>query len=177
MAKGDPSIISRLVRVLVNQLQDVEYASYKTKTLTTLSFATGAQLDGIGEIVGEDRNGRDDAEYKEAIYFRIFANAGNGEPEVLITALRFITKSISISYREIHPAKAILSYEGSSIPAGLADFMQRLAPAGVKVITEVESGSDSFIYDSTIGPLSDFEGLGYSSQSQIEGGQYPTTIY
>lgn len=175
--RGDPSLISKMVRAFVDQLQEVELEAYQTYIFRFLNQATGVQLDGCGEIVGEERLFRGDEEYRQAIYFKTFLNTGAGEPEVLISALRFVTHSANIHYLEAWPAKILMTYEGEFIPDNLSKSMQKISPAGVDLIVIDELGSEGFVYDSTIGPLPDNEGLGYSSVNQIEGGKYSSIVF
>ena len=69
------------LRVFLVQAQEALNEAFALGQLRALSTATGKQLDGIGEIVGELRAGKADEEYRIALYFRIFLNVSSGEPE------------------------------------------------------------------------------------------------
>jgi len=176
MAQGDRSKLNRLVRIFVRQLQRVEDAFVDMRGKLVLKTAAGAQLDIYGDLVGEQRLGRDDAEYRDAIYFAMFLNAGNGEPELLIRAAKRLTQADTVSYSELYPAKVHIEYTGETIFQNVKKKLQALCSAGVKLLLSAGLGADGFIMDSVIGPLPDSEGLGFSSEDQIEGGQFSTLI-
>jgi len=67
-----------------NQADDLEDGLFEIRDDYWVTTATGVQLDTIGEIVGEERNGRNDTDYRQAILFRIQTNYGSGEPETVI---------------------------------------------------------------------------------------------
>lgn len=171
MAQNEESRVSKLVRIFVDQLQAIEDAAADVRFLQRLSYATGAQLDGLGELVGEARLGRTDAEYKTAIYFRMFLNAGHGEPELLIQALKTLTQSSYVKYMELHPAKVYLEFNGTEIPGGLKSSLQSLCPAGVDLSALVLTDADAFIFTGEGITLPDTDGLGFSSTAQVEGGK------
>jgi hypothetical protein len=160
MAKGEESRLARLVRIFVRQLQYAEDAVSDMRNKLILKDAVGAQLDGFGEIVNEPRDGRDDAEYKDALYFRMFLNAGHGEPDLLIEALTRLTQSANVSYTEIHPAKVYMTFDGTIMPTRLAQQMQSLCPAGVDIYVN-QGFSDGFIMASETYIPPDEEGLGF----------------
>ena len=75
--KDKPDLAALLTSYL-EQIQDLETAYFGLLTERTLNAAVGVQLDGIGAIVGEDRRGRDDADYRLAIRARIKASTPAG---------------------------------------------------------------------------------------------------
>lgn len=176
MAKGDVSNIAKLVRIFVDQLQEAEDVTKDVATLRQFDYAVGQQLDNIGEIVGEERLGRDDAEYKDAIVFRIFINASNGEPETLITALRTLTQALDIRYRELHPAKVHMAFDATVLPGNLGTIMQGLCPAGVDLELVWSDADEPFIFTGQGISLPDTDGLGFSSTAQVEGGKLSSLI-
>jgi hypothetical protein len=171
MAQGEESNIAKIVRVFVDQLQGVEDAVLDVKFLQQIDYAIGAQLDGLGELVGEPRLGRSDADYKPAIYFRMFLNAGRGEPELLIAAIRTFTLSNHIEYAEMHPAKVLLSFDGTLLHSDLQVQMQRLCPAGVDLDLIQIDAEEPFVFTDDGVTLPDTEGKGFSEDDYLEGGQ------
>jgi hypothetical protein len=84
--KGKPNL-SALMTAFVNQVQDLEDACYELYTERWIDTAVGVQLDGLGAIVGEDREGRGDEEYRLAIKAQIQINFSEATPEDILTAL------------------------------------------------------------------------------------------
>jgi hypothetical protein len=120
-----------MVEAMVRPLQDALATIEQLRTERWPATAIGAQLDGVGNIVGEARNGRDDAEYRAAIAFRIFVNTSNATPGDLIQGLRTLTRADEIQYIEQYPATAMLFTGGPIAPTGLQQTIQGLAPAAI----------------------------------------------
>lgn len=77
----DKPDIEAIMRALLGQQQDLEVAAFEVLNDTILATAVGAQLDGLGQIVGESRQGRSDADYRIALSARILLNIGSGTIE------------------------------------------------------------------------------------------------
>lgn len=92
----------------------------------------GVNLDHIGDIVGQPREGRSDADYRTAIREKIARNVSSGTPDQVIQAFRGITGATSIDYDEDYPAGYVIYGDGSQ-PASLVDSMKAASPAGVYV--------------------------------------------
>jgi len=120
-----------MVEAMVRPLQDALSTIEQLRTERWPATAIGAQLDGVGHIVGEPRNGRTDDEYRAAIAFRIFVNTSNATPGDLIQGLRTLTQADEIQYIEQYPATAMLFTGGPIVPTGLQSTMQGLSPAAI----------------------------------------------
>jgi hypothetical protein len=150
MAQGDPSNVSKFVRVFADQVQLLENATADVKALRMFQYAEKAQLDEIGAIVGENRQGKTDAQYRIAILARINTNASRGEPERIIYALKQITTATDVYFKERYPATIQLAFAAPDIVSGLKQYMQRICAGGVQLILEQHSTSTPFVFD--IGP-------------------------
>lgn len=128
------------------QGQAIESMFQKLYALRSINTSTNAQLDGIGEIAGESRLGRDDEKYRIAIVFRLFLNVSSGEPETLLAATKFLTKGTVATIKEIYPATVQLFTDGTAIDFTTTSFLQSLAPAGVKLYLTQIAGRDGFIF-------------------------------
>jgi len=126
----DKENINKLVEVFALGLQEVEYTLFEMNTYRSVSSAAGVQLDNIGEIVGEDRLGRSDVDYRDAIRFKISINHSSGEPETIIAAATFITKASIVLFYELFPANCIVITNGT-IPSDYKSQMKKIMPAGV----------------------------------------------
>jgi hypothetical protein len=80
--------IEKLIETYVTQIQDLEQVFFQLVNLRTIDTSEGVQLDGIGQIVGEDRFGRNDTDYRVAIKGRIRLNLSNGTIEDIIAVIR-----------------------------------------------------------------------------------------
>ena len=75
--------VEAFLSVLLDQVQDLENVLWDLYTKRTLDDSEGVQLDGLGDIVGEERANRTDAVYRRFIRVRILVNHSNGQPEEL----------------------------------------------------------------------------------------------
>ena len=128
--------INGFVAAFAQQWQVIEDVGVEIYTLRMIHTAGGYTLDMIGEIVGVVRGGLNDDDYRAQIIFGIFLNISNGEPEVLISALLNVTGATTLHYTELYPATVYLSIHAATIPANTLEKIQKLAPAGVKVIVD-----------------------------------------
>ena len=88
----------------VQQTADLETALFQILTDTDIDNAVGVQLDGLGDIVGEERGGRNDAEYRDAIRVRILLNTSEGTAEELIAIIKGIDSTLTPEIVDIPPA-------------------------------------------------------------------------
>ncbi|HKL76973.1 MAG TPA: DUF2612 domain-containing protein, partial [Gammaproteobacteria bacterium] len=137
----DATKLQGLVGLWAGRMQGVEDAAYEVLTERWVDVAVGAQLDGMGEIVGEPRLGRTDTEYRAAIEIRVSLNRSGGEPERIIEFLRRIAGADKVEYREIHPAKIEL-YVTSDVSFEDAKRVRDLVPAAVGSVYIEESGGE-----------------------------------
>lgn len=72
----------------IQQIQELEQFFFQLINDRTLDTAVGAQLNGIGSIVGENRNGRGDTDYRRAVRAKILINKSSGTLEQLVAIVR-----------------------------------------------------------------------------------------
>lgn len=101
--KRKPKMVSTLT-AFVNQIQDLEIMFFQLLNEVTLDNAIGVQLDGIGAIVGEEREGRNDDDYRLAIRVRILLNLSNGTPEEILTIVDTMLGDRDLEFLEYFPA-------------------------------------------------------------------------
>lgn len=138
--KPDGSLTNfmKLIKVLADELQELENVNWELKTERWLDSAIGAQLDEIGIILGLPRNpGESDENYRQRLRFQIFINSTSGTPEQLIAILKFLTNAESIIYVERDFAFVEMTTDGLTFPDPpnlLNDGLFSLSPAGVNYI-------------------------------------------
>lgn len=134
--KGKP-VFNALLNVYVVQIQELENVLYTMISCQCLDDAIGVQLDGLGSIVNEDRQGRDDDDYRIAIRARIQLNLSEGTPEDCIDLVKAISNGSDVELREYYPAAftvEILDPIDVDVldPVKASGFLQKCKPAGVK---------------------------------------------
>lgn len=111
--------------------------------LLDLDKAQGAQLDLIGRIAREARNGRSDAYYQRALRVRILINRSQGRLEDLIGVLRlFEPSATTIRIRELPPARMEIRVIGevTNSPHEINLRARQAKAAGVALTLIVQAG-------------------------------------
>ena len=126
--------VKAFLSIFLAQAQELENANMELdRVSTSIDLATGYQLDIIGKLIGVNRLGRDDVQYRKVIIFQISVNVGNGTPEDVIQYLSYVTNASKVGYWEHYPAMVILETNGTTIPSNIANMLGNLTIAGVSV--------------------------------------------
>jgi len=162
--------LKALITVFATQVQDLENATNQLLIFRSLDRASGEQLDGLGDIVGIARGGRSDESYRDAINTKIILNTSHGEPERLLTGLRFFTGGTFVRIIEYYPASAALFTNGV-ITSTLQKQMEAIAPAGVNldIVVAPETTTVFSFATESIFMLPSFA-LGFNEANFTEGG-------
>ena len=144
--KGQANI-EAFIEAWAQQSQEVELAAFGVLLLTTLANAEGAQLDGLGEIVGVEREGRSDADYRVRIGAQILLNNASGTIEDLL-ALAVALGATTTVLTEVYPAKIeIVSNVAIANGLEIGRVMGLARPAGVGHWFTFFEGSNPFRFD------------------------------
>jgi AcrR family transcriptional regulator len=135
---GKPRL-EAFVRALAHGCQVLEDEIAARALALGLDTANDADLDLLGSIVGERREGLDDADYRRFIAARLLARKCNGTPDELLAILELIAAPCVAVHYDMFAAGFRL-YFGRSTP--LADallgrvmrFMVAIKPAGVTML-------------------------------------------
>jgi hypothetical protein len=171
-----PNILG-LLCALATSLQELEFVYQDLWNKRWLDTAIGAQLDGLGEIVGIDRQGMNDSEYRTAIRFQISVNMSNGEWETMISVTKELTDATKVRIYEDFPAGIYLLTDGATIPVNIIQLLEQSAPAGVKLgLTTTYLELPQFAY-ATETATPDPDGGGYAEPTETgTGGHYAERI-
>jgi len=126
--------------------QDTEDEIHRFFNELSLNEAIDAQLDGIGEILGEARESRPDSEYRASLSVRITINISRGEPETLISVLSAITESTFVLLTEVYPARIEMFFNGVVIPDNLIANMNQVKSAGVELVLISNPTGTPFVF-------------------------------
>jgi hypothetical protein len=153
--KDSPNLIS-LLTSFVAQLQELDTVVLELYTDRWLESAIGAQLDIIGAIVGEERQGKSDDDYRDAIKVRIGINLGNGTAEDVIEVVRSFFDDMTVQIVDYYPASFVVRLIDPIDPltidtTKLRAYIQDVKPVGVHVVLEFY----------VTGPFQFDTGLGY----------------
>lgn len=119
--------------VQVQALEDMLYSLDAGRQIWdgTSTPAIGAQLDGIGEIVGIARNGLPDNEYILFIFGKIAENFSDGTIPTLLTVIQYIFQTDDIFLGEAFPAGLVFQAFNTPLPQNLWQLASSIV-AGAK---------------------------------------------
>jgi len=145
-------VFEAILAAFGNQIQDLETAHFEMLRYRWIVSSVGVQLDGLGSIVGESREGRGDEEYRAAILVRVLINLCEGTPEEIITIMSDLVGDVEL--REYYPAaltvRALELLPPDIDPIRMRNFLLTCKPAGVLAhfIYSLSPPSGTFRYDS-----------------------------
>ena len=130
----DSYILNSLTESFLLEANELEDLSESLLLQRSVDTAIGVQLDQVGLLVGEIRNGRDDNSYRQAIKLRIAINTSRGTVEDIIQVINLLygqDTEVIIT----RTGKALLSiYIGIEQPTeDLIPLLQQTISAGVKI--------------------------------------------
>lgn len=131
--------LKTVLKILVSELDDIYTKAQSIKFDRFIKTAEGKQLDGIGDIVNEPRQGDNDDDYRYRLLLRIFINTAAGTPPSLLKALSFATEPTDMQYIEVYPATVILFTDGLKVTKSIQPFIQNLAPVAISEIPVIVS--------------------------------------
>lgn len=148
----------KFIATLATPFQSLESALQQLLTERSIDTAVGAQLDVIGRIVGQARNGLDDDTFRRYCRARVSTNKSTGVVEDLITvtdlivyddAATIIAKGEGTATVRVNAYGIILDVDLANI---VFDFAQDTVSAGVRVVVQWSESlpGDTFTFD--IGP-------------------------
>lgn len=178
--KGQP-VMEGLVAAHVVQAQELEDVFIDLLLLLALDNAEGAQLDGVGRIVGELRLGRDDTDYRAAISGRIRINRQHSTIEDVITAMLLtldkpyeLTEQGNASIRVRLAAKWESSYPSL---ATLNSVLQRAKGAAVSAVLQYAIVDDDKIFQFASGDVPEVDSdQGFANDTQTTGGTWSDIV-
>jgi hypothetical protein len=146
--KGKPNI-NALLTILIEQLQSFENVMIEVLRNRWIDTAVGVQLDGLGQNLGVERKGRNDEDYRNALYLQIGINTSNSTALSIIDIVGIITNSSIVELTEYFPACIDIYIDGSNINDDIANMIQRIIAAGVCLRMRVGKNPFGFLGDAT----------------------------
>lgn len=125
--KTQPNFLALLAAPLT-QVQDLETAFQQLNHLRALPSASGGQLDVVGQILTQPRNGLDDATYKKFLLARVRLNRSSGTINQILEIFTLITTG-GVSLTEWAPAAFDLLLTGPITSAAAVTYLTILRQA------------------------------------------------
>ncbi len=108
--------LAAFISALMVPMQDAEAMLESLWLERWLDNAAGAQLDGLGTIVGVERGNLSDAEYLIRIKARIKINVSSGTPDEIVEVLQLVLGSdYTLDFVEYYPAAFIVTVLGAAV--------------------------------------------------------------
>jgi hypothetical protein len=152
--RDKPRIVA-FVAAIANEVQQLENAAWDVLLLRALDnpLTSGAQLDMIGRVVGQAREGNSDAAYIPLLRARIKTNRSDGRTETLIAiTLLLLGLSTALFLRE-YPKAIEIEADGVAINAWVAwnEFLNHAKDAGTSLhfVFSKAPSSQTFKYGSS----------------------------
>lgn len=150
--------IEKFLSAIIAPSQSIEDTLQQFAYERFVDTAVGAQLDIVGRIVGQEREGLADTDYRRFIRARIAANNSNGTINDLLVVAFLVVYDGAVGYIIDNQgvATVVLRLEDVAIPDNTANillkFLKLTAAAGVRVILEYSTQAPStwFVWD-TVG--------------------------
>lgn len=148
----DKPRIKALLKAIAAQVQDVSDTADDLREKRWLDSAEGAQLDGLGRILGLARGAWDDDRYRAQLRVRIRILLADGTPENIIETLALLANGESVQLIETYPAELRIVVGGAVSPdveAALRETAFSIKPPGVALWLESGSNPDEpeFAFD------------------------------
>jgi hypothetical protein len=138
-------VTGKRFQILSNDLEDI-------RAVRDLDVATGTNLDKLGAIVGQDREGFSDLIYRTLIKAKTAANRSKGTTENLIETALILRNGVTtdITYTELFPASVQIDFLNSletlQHQALIADLLFLTKLGGVRLVVTF-STSTPFGFD------------------------------
>jgi hypothetical protein len=143
--KGRPNI-EALIRAVVASFDEFDVEARRLLVERTLDTAVGAQLDVIGRIVGQPRNGLSDDDFRRFCRARVRANRSKGTVSDILRVTRLVVNDPDARFtlQLTGIAAYILRIEDIVVPDDLAaivfSFLKAVTSGGVRPMLGYTTG-------------------------------------
>lgn len=170
--KNKPAFLAILDGIM-NEIQLAENACFEVIASRAIDYAEGVNLDTIGDIVGQLREGRTDSVYRLWLKARIRANRSFGEATDLIEVLQLLAAP-AFTLQEVYPAGFYIEF--GLPPADLdvatqwSAILNETRGAGISLSLTVPTSEGDFQFStSSAGDASVEHGWGDSGGADVGG--------
>lgn len=137
----DKPRLAALLCAVLDAVQVVDDAAFDVYSeLWDLEAAEGVQLEVLGRIVGEERRGKTDDRYRDALRVRILVSRSSGRMDELIEIVRRIDRyadepTATVVVTEHYPAALVVEGRRTLVndPAEIARFLRAARAGGVRL--------------------------------------------
>jgi hypothetical protein len=171
--KGRPRL-QGLLTAYMNEVQTLENALYPIDRLRQLAYAYGAQLDGLGEIIGIPRNGLSDSTYILFLYGKIAENFSDGTIPAIINVINYVFQAQVVIMQEVYPAGISVQVAGTPLSPSLfalaVGLVQAAMGAGIQLVFIGGSATVNIFRFDGPGVIGNINGFGDLNNPTVGGG-------
>lgn len=143
----------KVLTAFLDQIQDLEDMFADLINITNVDESEGDQQDVIGKIVGEERQGRSDANYTPFLKGRTLVNTSEGTSEDIIELLTVLNTDTVVEFIRLPPAGyrayMLSAVTSEDIAEQYAVMMKEATLAGVwgQLLHSADIAADRFQFD------------------------------
>ncbi len=141
------------------EIQEAENALWDVWISRFIDYAQGEQLNMLGRLVGEGRNGRNDPNYRVRIRARIAINESFGRPKDIVKILQLVDPAVA-EIVEFGPAAFRVDFQaplsGVATHAEIASIVSEARAAGVGASVVIPTDANVFRFGDVNDPLRRF---------------------
>lgn len=141
----DKEKVIGVIQSILETAQVAEDQRWQLLTERGIYEAVGEQLDILGRLVGELREGRDDDKYRAAILARSVIDSCDGTPDGVMSAVSVISGYDAVKLWEHQPAMSI-TLTGGVVDNTTATTVELLNPVGVRGLLAVDDQGGSMVF-------------------------------
>jgi hypothetical protein len=168
-----------LVSTYLDQVQELEDVLFDVlRILASRDAQVGAQLDLIGRIVGQAREGRTDADYLPWIQARVIANRASGLPDEILTLLTLVAPELGHVLEFFYPASYLVTLSGALADATqVAALLRAVTGAGIgaQLVYSTEEDASTFTFASGDTEEASTD-QGWADDAQTTGGVFADVV-
>jgi hypothetical protein len=123
--------LQKFLTGLVEPFQDLEDSLHRLQTEMNLYTAVGAQLDQLGELVGQPREGRNDADYRLWIQAKTVVNRSTSTIDDNLKVLSLITPNSTYDLHEFPQAYLVYVYGLEVSASAVYAILSLIKAAGI----------------------------------------------
>ena len=136
---------NKILKIAASSFDELDVVFSDLKVILDIANSSGKQLDLIGHIVIEPRNGKNDVDYRSALTLKIFKNTSRAFVEDIVKILTIVTNATKVVYSDNPPAAYTIYTNGKTLPNNIKTAIDKLSAAGVNVLIYASDGETPFI--------------------------------
>jgi len=139
--------IEKLFTLFLSEVQKIEDTLLDILDIKDIDTAVGVQLDNIGMIIGVERLGKGDDEYREEIRFKISISTSNGTYQTIYDIIKTFTESDRLNITPSSIAFATLYFNGKkNTGSQLYDLLNEIKPAGTRWVIQSDVSDNAMLF-------------------------------